>query len=75
MGMLDVKCSGSVLQQLRSLPNDLQHWNPKGHCSNAVGLILYLLPETFLVSINKLLQLSLQRLSKMLLTLLHHTAE
>ena len=57
-----------------SLPNDLQHWNPKGHSSNAVSLILDLLFEAFLVSIYKFLQLSLKRLSKMLLTLLHHTA-
>ena len=57
----------------KSLPNDLQHWDSKGHCSNSVSLVLNLLLEAFLVSVYKLLQLSLQQLSKMLLTLLHHS--
>ena len=68
-----VKFSSAVLHCLSSLPDDLQHWDSKGHCSNAVSLVLDLLLEAFFVSIYKLLQLSLQCLSKMLFTLLQQT--
>lgn len=73
MCMHAVKFSSAVLHCLSSLPDDLQHWDSKGHCSNAVSLVLDLLLEAFFVSIYKLLQLSLQCLSKMLFTLLQQT--
>ena len=55
----------------RNVPNDLQHRDAKGNSCYAVSLILDLLPESFLVAINKLLKLCLHELSQVGLTLLH----